>query len=154
MTLLEPHMTEAEPAGPDRKAGTDSLYRHKGELPVEQTAQSIDNQTTISELRQAVYRFVAARQWEPYHTPKNLAMSIAIEAAELMELFQWLTTEEGYQLLQDPAGRDEAAGELADVLMYCLSFANQANIDISRAIRAKLETNEGRFPVGHTPGDG
>jgi dCTP diphosphatase len=77
-----------------------------------------DTNTTIGELRQAVEQFVAARQWERYHTPKNLAMSIAIEAAELMEHFQWSTDEEGARLLQDPAAHAEVADELADVVLY------------------------------------
>ena len=106
-----------------------------------------DTRTTVAELRQAVQRFVAARRWESYHNPKNLAMSIAIEAAEIMEHFQWLTIDEGRKLVQDPAARAEIADELADVLIYCLSFASQTRIDISSAVQAKLERNESRFPV-------
>jgi dCTP diphosphatase len=117
---------------------------------VDQTGRT-DTETTIAELRQALRQFVAARQWERYHTPKNLAMSIAIEAAELMEHFQWSTDEESGQLLQDPAAYAEVADELADVLLYCLHFANQADIDISTVVRAKLERNQTRFPVGYVP---
>ena len=112
---------------------------------------SMDTHTTITDLRQAVSRFVAARQWESYHTPKNLSMSIAIEAAEIMELFQWLTSEESQRLLQEPDARAEVADELADVFIYCLSFANQMSIDVSSAVLAKLERNEDRFPIGHEP---
>jgi len=90
--------------------------------------------------------FVAARSWEQYHTPKNLAMAIGIEAAELMEHFQWLTVEESWQLIQDPNQRAEVADELADVIIYCLSFANQADIDMSDAVLAKMRRNEQRFP--------
>jgi NTP pyrophosphatase (non-canonical NTP hydrolase) len=107
----------------------------------------MDTLTTVGELRTAVAGFVATRNWQPFHTPKNLAMSIAIEAAELMEHFQWLTAEQAQQLAADREQHAMIADELADVLIYCLSFANSANIDVSQAIRAKLERNETRFPV-------
>lgn len=107
----------------------------------------MDEQTTVGELRAAVQQFVAARDWQQHHTPKNLAMSIAIEAAEIMEHFQWLTLEQSADLVKDAEKRAEVADELADVLIYCLSFANSANIDVSRAIQTKLIRNENRFPV-------
>lgn len=107
----------------------------------------MDDRTTIADLRAGVARFVAARDWNGYHTPKNLAMSIAIEAAELMEHFQWLTVEQAEELAQQPAAQTEIADELADVLIYCLSFANAAGIDVAAAVRAKLAHNERRFPV-------
>ncbi len=111
----------------------------------------MDDQTTIAELRLAVQKFVDDRNWAKYHTPKNLSMSIAIEAAEILEHFQWRTAEESISLLEDNEAYAEIIDELADVLIYCLSFANQADIDISRAIRAKLKRNEDRFPVGYIP---
>jgi NTP pyrophosphatase (non-canonical NTP hydrolase) len=111
----------------------------------------LDSQTTLSELREAVREFVNERNWERYHTPKNLAMSIAIEAAELMEHFQWFTQEESRKRVENPESRAEVADELADVLIYCLSFANQAGIDVSAAVSAKLERNQVRFPVGFMP---
>jgi len=111
----------------------------------------MDDQTTIAELRSAVQKFVDDRNWTKYHTPKNLSMSIAIEAAEILEHFQWRTAEESTNLLEDTEAYAEIIDELADVLIYCLSFANQADIDISRAVRAKLDRNEDRFPVGYMP---
>src|SRR5687768_10108671 len=100
-----------------------------------------DTETTIAELRQLLQEFVAARQWERYHTPKNLAMSITIEAAELMEHFQWSTSDGSQQMMHDSATRAAVADEVADILIYCLHFANQTNIDLSGAIRAKLARN-------------
>jgi NTP pyrophosphatase (non-canonical NTP hydrolase) len=108
-----------------------------------------DSETTVAQLREEVQRFVAERDWERHHSPKNLGMSIAIEAAEIMEHFQWLSIEQSIERVQDPAARAQVADELADVLIYCLSFANQADIDVSRAIRAKLDRNQDRFPQGH-----
>lgn len=108
---------------------------------------TLDQQTTVAALRTDVANFVAARQWEQYHTPKNLAMSIAIEAAEIMEHFQWCTLDEAITMMEDDVRRAEVADELADVIIYCLSFANSAGIDVSAAVKAKLERNETRFPA-------
>ena len=112
----------------------------------------MDAETTVGELKAAVAAFVDARAWEAYHTPKNLAMSIAIEAAEILEHFQWLTPTESADLLGDPAVHAAVADELADVLIYCLSFANQCQVDISAAVQKKLDRNETRFPVDQVRG--
>lgn len=112
----------------------------------------MDAEITVAELSRAVHEFVDERDWYRYHTPKNLAMSIAIETAELMEHFQWLSTEESIAIVQDAAARAEIADELADVLIYALSFANSAGIDISEAIIRKLNRNQTRFPVGQVRG--
>jgi dCTP diphosphatase len=90
---------------------------------------------------------VNAREWQPFHTPKNLSMSIAIEAAELMEHFQWLTTEEAQEAVEDPGERAAVADELADVVIYCLSLSNALHLDISSAVLGKLQTNEQRYPA-------
>jgi dCTP diphosphatase len=108
--------------------------------------QMMDETTTIAELRARMADFVARRAWEQFHTPKNLAISIAIEAAEILEHFQWYTAEESIARMRDPALQAETADELADVMLYCLSFANTAGIDISEAVFKKLARNEVRFP--------
>lgn len=110
-------------------------------------AASPDQDTTVADLRLAVRQFVSARDWDQYHTPKNLAMSIAIEAAEIMEHFQWYTPEEVQTRLADEQERFEVADELADVLIYCLSFANSVDVDVTTAILRKLARNETRFPA-------
>jgi dCTP diphosphatase len=112
----------------------------------------MDDTTTVGELRASVDEFVTERDWYVFHTPKNLAMSIAIEAAEIMEHFQWHDAEAGAHRLSDPEVRAEVADELADVLIYCLSFANSTGIDVSQAVLAKLERNRGRFPVERVRG--
>lgn len=106
-----------------------------------------DAQTTVGDLRQAVAAFVDARDWQPFHGPKNLAMSIAIEAAELMERFQWLTTEEAQAAAEAPAEKAAVADELADILIYCLSLSNALDLDVSSAVLGKLQTNEHRYPA-------
>lgn len=108
----------------------------------------MDSQTTIADLKGSVSKFVTDRKWEKYHTSKNLAMSIAIEAAELMELFQWRSGQAGQELLLNPEKKNEIGEEMADILIYCLAFANQAGLDISELVMAKLEKNESRFPPG------
>ena len=106
-----------------------------------------DRNTTVADLRQRVAEFVSARAWEQFHTPKNLGMAIAIEAAELMEHFQWLTVEQATVAMRDEARRAAVADELADVFIYGLSMANAVDVDISAAVMAKLERNEQRFPA-------
>jgi NTP pyrophosphatase (non-canonical NTP hydrolase) len=106
-----------------------------------------DTQTTVGVLRQAVSDFVNNRDWRPFHSPKNLSMSIAIEAAELMERFQWLTTEEAQAAVQDSDEQAAVADELADIIIYCLSLSNALDLDVSSAVLGKLRANEHRYPV-------
>lgn len=113
-----------------------------------------DANTTIAQLRDEVQQFVQERDWEKYHTPKNIGMSIAIEAAEIMEHFQWSSNQESMALVREPETKNLVADELADVLVYCLILAHQAEIDISSAVRSKMERNQGRFPVGYMPTSG
>jgi dCTP diphosphatase len=111
-----------------------------------------DDHATVGALRQAVAAFVNDRDWRPFHTPKNLSMSIAIEAAELMERFQWLTPDEALVALARPAERAAVADELADIVIYCLSLSNALELDISSAVLGKLQTNEQRYPAGEFRG--
>ena len=111
-----------------------------------------DHDITLANLRRRVAEFAAARDWEQFHTPKNLSMSIAIEAAELMEHFQWLTQEQAAATMQDETKRAAVADELADVLIYALDLADTLDVDVSTAIMSKLERNERRFPVGEWRG--
>ena len=105
-----------------------------------------DSQTTILELRRLVARFVAERDWQAFHTPKNLAMSLAIEAAEVMEHFQWSTAEEALAAASDEAKRAEVGDELADVLAYLLSLAAAMQIDLAEALEAKMKRNAIKYP--------
>jgi NTP pyrophosphatase (non-canonical NTP hydrolase) len=106
----------------------------------------MDDETTLADLRRRVAAFVAARDWEQFHTPKNLSIAVAIEAAELMEAFQWLSDEEA-AALEDEEKRAAVVDELADVLIYALSLANALGVNVSTAVVEKLERNEHRFPV-------
>ena len=106
-----------------------------------------DHESTVAELRALVEEFVAEREWSKYHSPKNLAMSIAIEAAELMEHFQWLTPEEAQAVVDDPAKRAAAAEELADVVGYSFAMAGALGVDLSQAVRAKMRRNHEKYPT-------
>ncbi|MGB9802771.1 nucleotide pyrophosphohydrolase [Desulfofundulus sp.] len=101
-----------------------------------------DTRTALQDLKDMVAAFVKERDWEKFHTPKNLAMSVAIEAAELMELFQWSDERE---LTPELLLRVEE--ELADVLIYCLAMANAAGIDLARAVKRKMEANARKYPA-------
>ncbi len=106
-----------------------------------------DADTTVETLRESTRAFVAEREWEKFHTPKNLAMSLAIEAAELMEHFQWLEPAESHATANVPATKAAIADELADVLCYALSLANVLQIDVSNAVLGKLEKNALKYPA-------
>ena len=110
-----------------------------------------DANTTISQLLDEVQQFAQERDWEKYHSPKNLGMSIAIEAAEIMEHFQWYSNEKSVEVVREPETKKLVADELADVVIYCLIMAYQAQIDISSAVRSKMVRNRDRYPVGFMP---
>ena len=106
------------------------------------------NHTLIADVHQAVYNFRDARDWRQFHSPKNLSMSIAIEAAELMEHFQWLTAAPAAALVEsDPAAKTAIAEELADVLIYCFSLADALGCDVAAIIFDKLEKSGRKYPV-------
>ncbi len=101
----------------------------------------------MEDLVRVLHNFLEQRNWIQFHSPKNLSMSIAIEAAELMELFQWLTIEESRQAVQMPEFRQALTGELADIFIYLLSLANISGIDLKQAFLEKMQLNEQRFPI-------
>ncbi len=105
----------------------------------------------LTELRRRLAEFAAARDWQPYHTPKNLAAALSVEAAELLEIFQWLTPEESARVMGDPDTAHRVTDEVADVLAYLLQFCEVLGVDPLAALAAKIERNEGRFPAGQPP---
>ena len=108
---------------------------------------SSDSDTTVSELRQIIADFVAERDWSQFHSPKNVSMALAVEAAELMENFQWLTTDASRKLANDPNKLAEVGEELADVIGYSFALANELGIDVSSAIRNKMVKNVQKYPA-------
>ena len=102
---------------------------------------------TLEGLRQRLVEFAAARRWEPYHTPKNLAAALSVEAGELLEIFQWLTPEQASAVMSDPERAHRVRDEVADVLAYLVQFCTAVGVDPLEALAAKIERNEHRFPV-------
>lgn len=112
----------------------------------------MDDQATVADLRAAVHQFVSEREWQPFHSPKNLSGAIAIEAAELMEIFQWLTNEQSLQAAGEASIRQRTREELADVVIYCLALANILDIDLSQAVLEKMTRNAAKYPVASSRG--
>ncbi|MER5614081.1 nucleotide pyrophosphohydrolase [Streptomyces sp. NPDC002215] len=98
-------------------------------------------------LQRRLAAFAAARDWERYHTPKNLASALSVEAAELVEIFQWLTPEESARVMERPGTAHRVADEVADVLAYLLQFCEVLGIDALAALSEKIDRNESRFPA-------
>ena len=102
-------------------------------------------------LQQRLAAFAAARDWERFHSPKNLAMALSVEAAELVEEFQWLTETESTQL--DPERKERVRLELADVFIYLLRLADRLDVDLTRAAEDKIALNERKYPAERVRGD-
>ena len=106
---------------------------------------------SLDELNDRLVAFARARDWEQFHSPKNLAMALIAECAELVEHFQWLTEEQSYALPADK--RDEVALELADILIYLVRCAQRLDVDLLAAAQRKIALNEARYPVERVRGD-
>ena len=101
--------------------------------------------TELETLRQQLRDFASARDWDQFHSPKNLAMALSAEAGELLEVFQWLTEEQSRALADD--ARAAASEEIADVLLYLVRLADQLGIDPIAAAHRKLAANDRKYPV-------
>jgi NTP pyrophosphatase (non-canonical NTP hydrolase) len=104
----------------------------------------------IAELQQRLRQFAAARDWDQFHSPKNLAMALSVEAAELVEEFQWLTEEQSRNLDADRSERVRL--EAADVFVYLLRLADKLGIDLLRAAADKIALNEAKYPAERVRG--
>ena len=112
-----------------------------------------DDRTTVAEIRERIAEFIRERDWEQYHSPKNLSMSIAIEAAELMEIFQWLDLDEARSRALAPETRARVAEEAADIAIYILSLCNTLGLDLASCIEEKLEKNRRKYPAERCRGE-
>ena len=112
-----------------------------------ESSSSDDTSSSVAELRKLVADFVAQRDWSQFHAPKNISMALAIEAAELMEHFQWISPEASREIPHDPDTLAAVGEELSDVFGYTLAMANELGIDISTAFRAKMVKNAEKYPA-------
>lgn len=99
----------------------------------------------LNSLRAALRKFALDRDWAQFHSPKNLAMALAVESAELLEHFQWLTEAQSGDL--QPEKREAVAQEMADVLLYLIQLADKLDVDLLDAAGRKLEINEKKYPI-------
>ncbi len=139
---LAPPALSAPPA-PSRMPNSDVSTPDPSAAP----SPPSDEQTTVAQLRALVARFVGERAWEQFHSPKNLAMSLAIEAAELMEHFQWTPVESPAEVRAESTRVAAVGEELADVVCYALALANALELDLSATIRDKMLKNAQKYPT-------
>lgn len=102
---------------------------------------------TIGSLQKSLADFAAEREWEQFHTPKNLAMALAGESGELLEIFQWLTPEESTAVMDDPVRAPQVREEMADVFAYLLRLADVLDLDLEQALVEKIEANARKYPA-------
>lgn len=105
---------------------------------------------SINELAEKIREFAKVREWEKYHSPKNLAMALSVEAGELVEIFQWLSEDESRQLSEDKI--DELKDEMADVFIYLLNLSDKFDIDLIDSTVRKIAKNEKKYPVSLVKG--
>ena len=101
----------------------------------------------INKLQQALAIFAQERDWDQFHSPKNLASALSVEASEILELFQWLTPEQSLAIKDKPNEKQHVADEIADTFIYLLRLADKLEIDIEAAIESKMKRNADKYPV-------
>ena len=106
-----------------------------------------DQTTAVAALREAMADFVSQREWQQFHSPKNLAMALSVEAAELMEHFLWIDNDASRAEMRDPAKREQVADEIADVACLIFALCNALDLDLSETIRRKMAKNVLKYPV-------
>jgi NTP pyrophosphatase (non-canonical NTP hydrolase) len=105
----------------------------------------------VSHFQEKIRQFAKEREWERFHTPKNITMALTVESAELMELFQWLENDEAAQIMQTPKG-ESVRQEVADVAVYLLRLCDLLKIDLAQAIEHKMALNAAKYPVDKSKG--
>lgn len=107
----------------------------------------------VSGLQEAIAQFARERDWEQFHSPKNLAMALTGEVGELVELFQWLSEDASREVARDPVTARRARDEIADVLIYLVRLAAVLEVNLDEAVRSKLQTNARKYPVEKARGN-
>ncbi|MGF1449179.1 MAG: nucleotide pyrophosphohydrolase [Opitutales bacterium] len=112
-----------------------------------------DESTTVAALKARILAFADEREWQQFHSPKNLAMALSAETGELMEHFLWMDSEASRDFAQDGRKREQILDEVADIVIYALEFANSADIDVATAIEQKMAKNAAKYPVEKARGN-
>ena len=107
----------------------------------------------VPALQAELARFAAERDWDQFHSPKNLSAALAVEAAELLEIFQWMTEEESEEVASGGAKAEDVRHELADVQIFLLRLADRLNVDLEGAVKEKMAINGARYPVEMSKGN-
>jgi len=108
--------------------------------------------TKIEAIQEKLRAFAKERDWEKFHSPKNLAMALSAESGELLEIFQWLTDEQSKAIIADPKEKKRVEEELADVFLYLLRLADQLGIDLMQAAESKMALNAEKYPIATSKG--
>jgi NTP pyrophosphatase (non-canonical NTP hydrolase) len=111
-----------------------------------------DTITTVAHLRDAWARFVAERDWQQFHSPKNLVMALSVEVSELMEHFLWIDNAASHDVVKDPKTREQVADEVADVAGALFALCNALDLDLSEAVARKMAKNVLKYPVEKSKG--
>jgi dCTP diphosphatase len=111
-----------------------------------------DNKTNIGEIKQKISEFINARDWEQYHIPKDVALALSIEVSEILEHFRFKTDENIKEWMNDPKNKEQLADEIADSGIFLIDLARICNIDLSKAIKNKLEKSAKKYPVDMVKG--
>ena len=106
-----------------------------------------DRLVNLDALKATLQKFIHARNWEQYHSPKNLAMALTGEVGELVEIFQWLTEEQSRSVARNPETAEAVRDELADVLIYLVELAAALGVDLNEAVTAKIAKNAIKYPA-------
>jgi len=117
---------------------------------IQRVNDNCNGSLSLESVRDRLREFAAARDWNQFHSPKNLTIALSVEAGELLEQFQWLTDQESAALADDKLEKIEA--EMADVLLYLIRLADVLDVDLLTAAKAKIDENEKKYPVEKSRG--
>jgi NTP pyrophosphatase (non-canonical NTP hydrolase) len=107
----------------------------------------------VEKIQQQLRTFALEREWNQFHSPKNLATALSVEAAELLEIFQWLTDEQSLAITADDQRMDLVSQEIADVMMYLLRLADVLSINLQQAVDQKMKINAEKYPIEKARGN-
>lgn len=141
------------PLPPNDPAAPEPAVAGASRAPLAAAAPPDGPLVDVARLQQAMALFARERDWDPFHSPKNLAMALTGEVGELVELFQWLSEDASRRVAQDPATARRVRDEIADVLLYLVRLAAVLDVDLDEAVRSKLAANALKYPVDRARGN-